>query len=66
MQGLLNEMTVFNAIPEDMKEVVRRMDELARLRLDGRPRTGRRLDDRHAGGPRRRVRAVRLVHAALT
>jgi arylsulfatase len=28
MQGLLNEMTVFNAIPEDMKEVVRRMDEL--------------------------------------
>jgi len=28
MQGLLNEMTVFNAIPEDMKEVMRRMDEL--------------------------------------
>ncbi len=28
MQGLLNEMTVFNAIPEDMKEVIRRMDEL--------------------------------------
>ncbi len=28
MQGLLNEMTVFNAIPEDMKEVVRRLDEL--------------------------------------
>ncbi len=28
MQGLLNEMTVFNAIPEDMKEVVRRMGEL--------------------------------------
>jgi len=28
MQGLLNEMTVFNGIPEDMKEVVRRMDEL--------------------------------------
>ena len=28
MQGLLNEMTVFNAIPEDMKEVLRRMDEL--------------------------------------
>jgi len=28
MQGLLNEMTVFNAIPEDMKEVVRRMNEL--------------------------------------
>ena len=28
MQGLLNEMTMFNAIPEDMKEVVRRMDEL--------------------------------------
>jgi len=28
MQGLLNEMTVFNAIPEDFKEVTRRMDEL--------------------------------------
>ncbi len=28
MQGLLNEMTVFNGIPEDMKEVVRRMNEL--------------------------------------
>ncbi len=28
MQGLLNEMTMFNAIPEDMKEVVRRMNEL--------------------------------------
>jgi arylsulfatase A-like enzyme len=28
MQGLLNEMTVFNAIPEDMNEVIRRMDEL--------------------------------------
>ncbi len=28
MQGLLNEMTVFNAIPEDMKEVLRRMNEL--------------------------------------
>ena len=28
MQGLLNEMTVFNAIPEDMKEVTRRMNEL--------------------------------------
>ncbi len=28
MQGLLNEMTVFNAIPEDFKEVKRRMDEL--------------------------------------
>jgi arylsulfatase len=28
MQGLLNEMTVFNAIPEDIKEVIRRMDEL--------------------------------------
>ena len=28
MQGLLNEMTVFNAIPEDMKEVIRRMNEL--------------------------------------
>src|SRR5665647_1989355 len=28
MQGLLNEMTMFNAIPEDMKEVIRRMDEL--------------------------------------
>jgi arylsulfatase A-like enzyme len=27
-QGLLNEMTVFNAIPEDFKEVLRRMDEL--------------------------------------
>jgi arylsulfatase len=26
--GLLNEMTVFNAIPEDFKEVLRRMDEL--------------------------------------
>ncbi len=28
MQGLLNEMTVFNAIPEGMKEVIRRMNEL--------------------------------------
>ena len=28
MQGLLNEMTIFNAIPEDFKEVLRRMDEL--------------------------------------
>jgi hypothetical protein len=28
MQGLLNEMTVFNAIPEDMTEVTRRMNEL--------------------------------------
>ena len=28
MQGLLNEMTVFNAIPENIKEVMRRMDEL--------------------------------------
>ena len=28
MQGLLNEMTMFNAIPEDFKEVLRRMDEL--------------------------------------
>jgi len=28
LQGLLNEMTVFNGIPEDMKEVVRRMDEI--------------------------------------
>jgi len=28
MQGLLNEMTVFNAIPEDFKEVMRRMNEL--------------------------------------
>jgi arylsulfatase len=28
MQGLLNEMTVFNAIPEDFKEVLRRMGEL--------------------------------------
>jgi len=28
MQGLLNEMTVFNGIPEDMKEVLRRMNEL--------------------------------------
>jgi arylsulfatase A-like enzyme len=28
MNGLLNEMTFFNAIPEDFKEVVRRMDEL--------------------------------------
>jgi arylsulfatase len=28
MQGLLNEMTAFNGIPEDMKEVIRRMDEL--------------------------------------
>ena len=28
MQGLLNEMTFFNAIPEDFKEVMRRMDEL--------------------------------------
>ena len=28
MQGLLNEMTVFNGIPEDFKEVKRRMDEL--------------------------------------
>lgn len=27
-QGLLNEMTFFNAIPEDFKEVLRRMDEL--------------------------------------
>ena len=27
-QGLLNEMTVFNDIPEDFKEVMRRMDEL--------------------------------------
>ncbi len=26
--GLLNEMTVFNAIPEDFREVLRRMDEL--------------------------------------
>jgi arylsulfatase len=28
MQGLLNEMTMFNAIPEDFMEVLRRMDEL--------------------------------------
>jgi len=28
MQGLLNEMTMFNAIPEKMEEVLRRMDEL--------------------------------------
>ena len=28
MQGLLNEMTFFNAIPEDFKEVLRRMNEL--------------------------------------
>jgi len=28
MQGLLNEMTMFNGIPEDMKEVIRRMNEL--------------------------------------
>jgi arylsulfatase A-like enzyme len=28
LQGLLNEMTFFNAIPEDFEEVVRRMDEL--------------------------------------
>jgi len=28
MQGLLNEMTFFNAIPEDFQEVLRRMDEL--------------------------------------
>jgi arylsulfatase A-like enzyme len=28
VQGLLNELTAFNAIPEDMKEVIRRMDEL--------------------------------------
>jgi arylsulfatase len=28
MQGLLNEMTVFNSIPEDMKEVIRRTDKL--------------------------------------
>jgi arylsulfatase len=27
-QGLLNEMTFFNAIPEEMSELVRRMDEL--------------------------------------
>lgn len=27
-QGLLNEMTVFNAIPEDFREILRRMDEL--------------------------------------
>jgi len=27
-QGLLNEMSVFNGIPEDFKELVRRMDEL--------------------------------------
>jgi arylsulfatase len=27
-QGLLNEMTFFNAVPEDFKEVSRRMDEL--------------------------------------
>jgi len=27
-QGLLNELSVFNAIPEDFKEVLRRMDEL--------------------------------------
>ena len=28
LQGLLNEMTFFNAIPEDFSELVRRMDEL--------------------------------------
>jgi len=28
MQGLLNEMTFFNGIPEDFKEVLRRMNEL--------------------------------------
>ncbi len=28
MQGLLNELTMFNAIPEDFMEVLRRMDEL--------------------------------------
>jgi len=28
MNGLLNEMTVFNAIPEDFKEVMRKMDQL--------------------------------------
>ena len=28
VQGLLNEMTFFNAIPEDLKEILRRMDEL--------------------------------------
>lgn len=28
MQGLLNQSTVFNDIPEDLKEVIRRMDEL--------------------------------------
>lgn len=28
LNGLLNEMTFFNAIPEDFKEVMRRMDEL--------------------------------------
>jgi len=28
MNGLLNEMTFFNAIPEDFQEVMRRMDEL--------------------------------------
>jgi arylsulfatase len=28
LQGLLNEMTFFNAIPEDFSEIVRRMDEL--------------------------------------
>jgi len=28
MQGLLNELTMFNAIPEDPAEVLRRMDEL--------------------------------------
>ena len=28
LQGLLNEMTFFNAIPEDFQEVLRRMDEL--------------------------------------
>lgn len=28
MQGLLNEMTVFNAIPEEFSEVLRRMNEL--------------------------------------
>ncbi|MBI3838339.1 MAG: arylsulfatase [Planctomycetia bacterium] len=27
-QGLLNELTFFNAVPEDFKEVLRRMDEL--------------------------------------
>jgi len=28
MQGLLNEMTFFNGIPEDFKEVLRRINEL--------------------------------------